>query len=96
MITNTHSVGMVRDAVIQWRVSHGAADLAGYWWSLPVVAETWDGWLNDINGFHVKSDDAFHAIDSAAWAGARKEMLAAEPEWCATNLRAESELRRGN
>jgi L-aminopeptidase/D-esterase-like protein len=66
MITNTHSVGVVRDAVIQWRVTHGQPDPAGYWWSLPVVAETWDGWLNDINGFHVKPDDAFHAIDSAS------------------------------
>ena len=65
MITNTHSVGVVRDAVIQWRVTHGQPDASGYWWSLPVVAETWDGWLNDINGFHVKPDDAFHAIDSA-------------------------------
>jgi L-aminopeptidase/D-esterase-like protein len=65
MITNTHSVGVVRDAVIQWRVSHGQPDPTGYWWSLPVVAETWDGWLNDINGFHVKPEDAFHAIDSA-------------------------------
>jgi L-aminopeptidase/D-esterase-like protein len=66
MITNTHSVGVVRDAVIQWRVAHGQPDPAGYWWSLPVVAETWDGWLNDINGFHVKPADAFHAIDSAS------------------------------
>jgi D-aminopeptidase len=65
MITNTHSVGVVRDAVIQWRVNHGQPDPTGYWWSLPVVAETWDGWLNDINGFHVKSEDTFHAIDSA-------------------------------
>jgi L-aminopeptidase/D-esterase-like protein len=65
MITNTHSVGVVRDAVIQWRVNHGQPDPTGYWWSLPVVAETWDGWLNDINGFHVKPEDAFHAIDSA-------------------------------
>jgi len=66
MITNTHSVGVVRDAVIQWRVAHGQPDPTGYWWSLPVVAETWDGWLNDINGFHVKPEHAFHAIDSAA------------------------------
>jgi D-aminopeptidase len=66
MITNTHSVGVVRDAVIQWRVTHGKPDPAGYWWSLPVVAETWDGWLNDINGFHVMPADAFHAIDSAS------------------------------
>jgi D-aminopeptidase len=65
MITNTHSVGVVRDAVIQWRVAHGKPDPTGYWWSLPVVAETWDGWLNDINGFHVKPEHAFHAIDSA-------------------------------
>ena len=65
MITNTHSVGVVRDAVIQWRVQHGRPDPTLYWWSLPVVAETWDGWLNDINGFHVKPEHAFHAIDSA-------------------------------
>jgi D-aminopeptidase len=65
MITNTHSVGVVRDAVIQWRVAHGQPDPTGYWWSLPVVAETWDGWLNDINGFHVKPEHAFQAIDSA-------------------------------
>jgi D-aminopeptidase len=65
MITNTHSVGVVRDAVIQWRVNHGQPDPTGYWWSLPVVAETWDGWLNDINGFHVKPEHALHAIDSA-------------------------------
>jgi D-aminopeptidase len=51
--------------VIQWRVQHGQPDPTGYWWSLPVVAETWDGWLNDINGFHVKPEHAFHAIDSA-------------------------------
>jgi D-aminopeptidase len=65
MITNTHSVGVVRDAVIAWRVQHGRADAEGYWWSLPVVAETWDGYLNDINGFHVKSEDVFHALDTA-------------------------------
>ena len=65
MITNTHSVGVVRDAVIAWRVHHGTADNTGYWWSLPVVAETWDGWLNDINGFHVKPEHVFQAIDSA-------------------------------
>lgn len=65
MITNTHSVGVVRDAVIQWKVKRGAADQEGYFWSLPVVAETWDGELNDINGFHVKAEDAIHAIDSA-------------------------------
>jgi D-aminopeptidase len=65
MITNTHSVGVVRDAVIAWRVKHGAPNDQGYWWSLPVVAETWDGELNDANGFHVKPEDAFHALDTA-------------------------------
>jgi D-aminopeptidase len=65
VITNTHSVGVARDAVIAWRVQHGAADKTGYWWSLPVVGETWDGWLNDINGFHVKPENVFHALDSA-------------------------------
>jgi len=65
MITNTHSVGVVRDAVIDWRVQHGAADNTGYWWSLPVVAETWDGFLNDVNGFHVKPQHVFQALDSA-------------------------------
>src|SRR5438128_1848595 len=65
VITNTHSVGVARDAVIAWRIKHGAADKTGYWWSLPVVAETWDGWLNDINGFHVKPEDVWHALESA-------------------------------
>ncbi|SRR6266516_4692194 len=65
IITNTHSVGVARDAVIAWRIKRGAADKTGYWWSLPVVAETWDGWLNDINGFHVKAEDVWHALDSA-------------------------------
>lgn len=65
MITNTHSVGVVRDAVIAWRLKHGGPDKEGYSWSLPVVAETWDGYLNDVNGFHVKPEDAFHALDSA-------------------------------
>ena len=65
MITNTHSVGVVRDAVIAWRVKQGPPDEDSYWWSLPVVAETWDGYLNDVNGFHVKPQHVFHALDSA-------------------------------
>src|SRR5262245_48138411 len=52
-ITNTHSVGVVRDAIIQWEVSQKNA--LQPWW-LPVVAETYDGGLNDINGFHVKPE----------------------------------------
>jgi L-aminopeptidase/D-esterase-like protein len=65
MITNTHSVGVVRDAVIAWRIRHAPPDEEGYFWSLPVVAETWDGDLNDANGFHVKPEHVFHALDTA-------------------------------
>ncbi|MFZ0880880.1 MAG: P1 family peptidase [Candidatus Acidiferrales bacterium] len=65
MITNTHSVGVVRDAVIKWQVEHGPPAPEEDWWSLPVVAETWDGYLNDINGFHVKPEDAFAAMENA-------------------------------
>ena len=72
MITNTHSVGVVRDAVIAWRVAHGPEDNTGAWWSLPVVAETWDGWLNDINGFHVRPEHVFQALEHAH-AGAVEE-----------------------
>ncbi|HEY7114691.1 MAG TPA: P1 family peptidase [Thermoanaerobaculia bacterium] len=66
LLTNTHSVGVARDAAIAWRVKHGPADASGYWWSLPVVAETWDGFLNDINGFHVKPEHVFQALSSAS------------------------------
>jgi D-aminopeptidase len=61
-ITNTHSVGVVRDAIIAWSVKHSAMRQD---WSLPVVAETWDGWLNDINGFHVKPEHVFSALEVA-------------------------------
>jgi D-aminopeptidase len=66
LITNTHSVGIVRDAVIEWyskKMKPGSYDGDV---SLPVVAETWDGFLNDINGFHVTKQDAFDAMESAA------------------------------
>src|ERR1700730_749203 len=62
-ITNTHSVGVVRDAIIQWEVSQKNA--LQPWW-LPVVAETYDGGLNDINGFHVKPEHVLAALDGAA------------------------------
>ncbi|CAN5543163.1 P1 family peptidase [soil metagenome] len=65
MITNTHSVGIVRDAVISWRVSKGGPDATGFSWSLPVVAETWDGYLNDINGFHIKPEHVVQSLESA-------------------------------
>jgi D-aminopeptidase len=66
LITNTHSVGLVRDAVIKWQLSeadkgHRTMPL----WSLPIVAETWDGFLNDINGFHVKEEHVFAALNGA-------------------------------
>lgn len=62
MITNTHSVGAVHEATIAWAQQNlDAPD-----WSLPLVAETWDGFLNDINGFHVQREQVFAALDSAA------------------------------
>lgn len=61
-ITNTHSVGVVRDAVIDWMVRNGGTEQL---WGLPVVAETWDGYLNDLNGFHVKPQHVFAALDGA-------------------------------
>ena len=68
MITNTHSVGVVRDAVLEWmRDRHVVDELApGVWWGLPVVAETYDGTLNDINGFHVRPEHAIQALDEAS------------------------------
>jgi L-aminopeptidase/D-esterase-like protein len=68
MITNTHSVGVVHDAVIEWAYMIGLYEpiTSGVSWSLPVVAETYDGHLNDINGFHVKKGHAFEALNSAA------------------------------
>jgi D-aminopeptidase len=61
-ITNTHSVGAVRDAAIAWSVKNEKLFQP---WSLPVVAETWDGYLNDANGFHVKPEHVFQALESA-------------------------------
>ncbi|MCW3991850.1 MAG: P1 family peptidase [Candidatus Bathyarchaeota archaeon] len=68
MITNTHSVGVVRDAVIEWSYRNRLRDpiFDDIFWSLPVVAETYDGRLNDINGFHVKKEHAFEALDNAS------------------------------
>jgi D-aminopeptidase len=65
VLTNTHSVGVARDAVIAWRLAHGGPDAEGFAWSLPVVAETWDGWLNDVDGFHVKPEHVARAIETA-------------------------------
>jgi len=62
-ITNTHSVGIVRDTIIAWQVKQGAIFQR---WSCPVVGETADGWLNDMNGFHVKAEHVWSALESAA------------------------------
>lgn len=66
MITNTHSVGTVHTAVLEWIAHRRLDDAASGDFSLPVVAETWDGFLNDINGFHVTREHAFQALDHAA------------------------------
>ncbi len=70
LITNTHSVGVVRDAYLAWLVKNsrkpGTNVFAGGFYTYPVVAETYDGFLNDINGFHVKPDDVAAALESAA------------------------------
>ncbi|HEY0070999.1 MAG TPA: P1 family peptidase [Chloroflexia bacterium] len=70
MITNTHSVGIVRDAVIAWYLramqKPGLNSFGDDFWSLPVVGETYDGYLNDINGFHVKAEHVFEALDGAS------------------------------
>jgi D-aminopeptidase len=60
-ITNTHSVGVVRDAMLQWNASTPGLQP----WGLPFAAETYDGALNDINGFHVKAEHVYSAIESA-------------------------------
>ena len=66
-LTNTHSVGVVRDALVQVeRSQRSGSD----WWSLPVVAETWDGLLNDINGAHVRAGDVRAALEAASGAHA--------------------------
>jgi L-aminopeptidase/D-esterase-like protein len=61
LLTNTHSVGVVRDAVVEWQVRRNPS----LSWTLPVVAETYDGFLNDINGMHVKKEHVFTALDGA-------------------------------
>src|ERR1700756_4182378 len=70
LITNTHSVGVVRDAFLAWLVKNkrqpGTNTFDGGFYTYPIVAETWDGTLNDINGFHVTPADVDAALESAA------------------------------
>lgn len=66
VLTNTHSCGVARDAVVEWLTRHADSFAPeGPSWGLPVAGETWDGWLNDINGFHVKREHVFAAIEGA-------------------------------
>src|SRR5690349_1261204 len=69
LITNTHSVGVVRDAFLAWLVNNkrrpGTNTFDGGFYTYPIVAETYDGFLNDINGFHVKPEHVFAALESA-------------------------------
>lgn len=61
LITNTHSVGVARDAAVKWMVANGWEAL----WHAPIATETYDGVLNDINGFHVRQEHALEALDGA-------------------------------
>src|ERR1051325_11729578 len=70
LITNTHSVGVVRDAFLAWLVKNkrrpGTNAFEGGFYTYPIVAETYDGFLNDINGFHVKPEHVWAALESAS------------------------------
>ena len=66
MITNTNSVGVVRDAVLKWYVDTDWYSGDDWWYTYPVVAETYDGFLNDIYGFHVKEEHVLEAINNAS------------------------------
>ena len=70
LITNTHSVGLVRDSYLAWLVKHGRTSgtnvLPGGFFAYPIVAETYDGFLNDVNGFHVKPEDVAAALETAS------------------------------
>ena len=90
-ITNTHSVGVVRDAIIAWQLKHDALPPGG---SLPIVAETYDGGLNDIDGFHVKPEHVFAALDGATGGALKEGTSVAEREWSATVSRAARAPRR--
>jgi D-aminopeptidase len=66
MITNTNSVGVVRDAVLKWYVDTDWYNGESWWYTYPVVGETYDGFLNDIYGFHVKEENVREAINNAS------------------------------
>ena len=88
-ITNTHSVGVVRDALVALEVEELPTGVEA--WALPVVAETWDGTLNDVDGFHVTAEHARAAYRAAARrARSRRDPSAGAPGWSATTSRAAS------
>lgn len=66
MITNTNSVGVVRDAILKWYVDTDWYSGEDWWYTYPVVAETYDGFLNDIYGFHVKEENVLEAIKNSS------------------------------
>lgn len=68
LITNTHSVGVVRDAAVSWMIENRLYEprVGSHYWAMPVVTETYDGYLNDIDGHHVKASHAVRALDSAS------------------------------
>ena len=66
MITNTNSVGVVRDAVLKWFVDTNWYGNDDWWYTYPVVGETYDGFLNDIYGFHVQEQHVYEAINNAS------------------------------
>ena len=68
-LTNTHSVGVVRDAIIAWQVKNNALF---QFWSCPLVTETADGWLNDMNRFHVQPEHVWAALDARAGRAGRR------------------------
>src|SRR5690606_8516116 len=88
VLTNTHSVGVARDCVIAWQAGRLRGKVTGSSWSLPVVAETWDGWLNDINGFHVKPDHVFAALEAASGGSVAEGSVGAGPGMISYELKA--------
>jgi len=90
-ITNTNSVGVVRDAIGEWSFKKfSTGELVDFAFGLPVVGETWDGALNDINGFHVKKEHVWEARTALPGGNSKKVMLAVVQVWSYMDLKAEA------
>ena len=92
-------MGIVRDAALAWmdRNHYYNADEDSVWYAYPLTAETYDGVLNDINGFHVKKEDAWMALGQRQPAGpVPKDVLEVEPEWFVMVSKVGSELLPGD